>query len=461
MKKTDIVVIGGGAGGLTAVYTALGFNKRVTLIEKGKPGGECTWSGCIPSKALINISKDIHRTNKYVDYQPDVKEILEKIRGISESVYQGESVEKLREDGVEYINGTASFVNSNTIEVNGQQITADKIIITTGSSPFVPPIKGLKNVDYLTNENIFLSKDLPKKILILGGGPIGVELSQALNRIGIEVEIIQRAERILVREESEFAQLLQNRLEKEGVKIHTNANAIEVLEEEGKKKIRLETLQGEKIVSGDGILVATGRKPNIEALKLENANIEHDKRKIKVNPYMQTNVKGIFAIGDVAGPYQFSHMANAQGNLALQNAILPIKRKMKYQHVAWCTYTEPELGRAGMTEKEAKEKYGDKVRVYELSYDDIDRAKTSPNEVGLIKLILSKNGRVLGASILGNRAGEMICEIQVIKTLGIKMSKISKVIHPYPTYSEAFQKIGKRVLIDNIKSFFKALFPNP
>lgn len=455
MKKTDIVVIGAGAGGLTAVYTALGFNKKVLLIEKAKPGGECTWSGCIPSKAFINISKDIHKTNQYVNYQPDAKEILKKIRGISEAVYQGESEERLQEDGVEYINGTASFVGSNTIEVNGQVITADKIIITTGSSPFVPPIKGLKNVDYLTNENIFLSEDLPKKILILGGGPIGVELSQALNRIGLEVEIIQRADRILVREEPDFARLLQGQLEKEGVKVHANANAVEVFEEEGKKKIRLETLQGEKIVSGDGILVATGRKPNIEALKLENANIEHDKRRIIVNPYMQTSVKGIFAIGDVVGPYQFSHIANAHGSLAVQNAILPIKRKMKNQHVAWCTYTEPELGRAGMTEKEAKEKYGDKVRVYELTYDDIDRAKTNPNEVGLVKLILSKNGKILGASILGNRAGEMMCEVQVIKTLGIKMSRISKVIHPYPTYSEAFQKIGKKVLVDNIKGFFR------
>lgn len=450
MKGYDVAIIGAGSGGLTAAYIAKGFSKKVVLIDKNKPGGECTWCGCIPSKALINIAKEINIAKKYSDLLVDTGEVLEKVRKVINNVYEEESPEVLKRDGIDYINGFARFSDKNTISVNGEKIKAKKIFISTGSSPMVPAIEGLQDVSYLTNENIFVEEKLPESIIVLGGGAIGVELSQAMNRLGVKVSLVEMMDTILNREEPKLVAMLERKLRAEGVKLYTEYKAEKVSEEEGKVSLSVVKNGSVEVIIADKILVALGRVPNINGLDLDKVSIRYNKKAIYVNEYLETTTKGVFAIGDVVGPYLFSHMANVQGITAVQNALLPIKKKIDYSHVAWCTFSQPELARAGLTEQEARDKHGDSIMVYEQDYKNLDRAKTKENDEGIVKIICDKKGKVLGASILGDRAGEMISEIQVVKTWGINFGKLAKVIHPYPTYGEILLKISKKVYLDNI-----------
>lgn len=452
MKEYDVAIIGAGSGGLTAAYTAKGFSKKVVLIDKNKPGGECTWSGCIPSKALINIAKEIHIAKKYSNLKVDTGQVLKKVRKVISMVYEEESPEVLKRDGIDYINGFAKFINKNTLIVNGEEIRAKKIFISTGSSPMVPPIEGLKDIRYLTNEDFFIAEKLPDSIIVLGGGAIGVELSQAMNRLGVKVSLVEMMDTILNREEPNLVDMLERKLKTEGINIYTSYRAEKVSEENGKVSLSVVKDGSVDVIKADKILVCLGRVPNINGLDLERANVKYNKKAIEVNEYLETSTKGIFAIGDVAGPYLFSHMANVQGITAVQNATLPIKKKVDYSHVAWCTFSEPELARAGLTEQEAREKHGDSIRVYHQDYKNLDRAKTKEDDEGIVKIICDKKGKVLGASILGDRAGEIISEVQVVKTLGINFGKLTKVIHPYPTYGEILLKISKKVYLDNILS---------
>ncbi|EGA91016.1 FAD-dependent pyridine nucleotide-disulfide oxidoreductase [Planococcus donghaensis MPA1U2] len=463
VKKYDVAIIGAGAAGLTAAFTAAGFSKSVVLIDKNLPGGECTWSGCIPSKSLINIAKEVYHAKKYTpDLQVDTSVVLAEIQDVIQKVYAGESPEVLKDAGIDFINSYAKFIEPHALEVDNERIEAKKIILSTGSSPMVPPIEGLDQVSYLTNETIFTQKTFPKTMTILGGGAIGVELSQALNRLGVNVTLVEKFERILPKDEEELVLMIQQSLIDEGVTIHTGATAVRAEQNGEIIDLTIEKDGKEMTVSGEGLLVALGRQANVNGYGLETAGVEFDSKSIQVDEHLETTAKGIYAIGDVVGPYQLSHMANAQGILATQNAILPINRKMDYEHVTWCTYTDPELGRSGLSEEEAREKYGDSIRVYEHEYADLDRANTKKDSIGKVKLILDKKGYILGASILGDRAGEIISQIQTIKTLKINMGKLSGVIHPYPTYSEVLVKIGKKVFVDNllnqpvVKTFNKA-----
>lgn len=451
VKKYDIVVLGAGAAGLTAAFTAAGFSKKVALIDKNLPGGECTWSGCIPSKSLINIAKEVHHAKKYTpNLQVDTSVVLNDIQAVIQKVYAGESPEVLQNAGIDFMNSYAKFVGPHTVEVDGEKIEAKKIILSTGSSPMVPPIEGLDQVSYLTNETIFTQNSFPKTMTILGGGPIGVELSQALNRIGVKVTLVEKAERILSNDEKELVVMIQQRLIDEGVTIHTGATAVRAEQKGHTIDLIVEKDDTEMTVTGEGLLVALGRQANVKGYGLETAGVEYTSKSIQVDDHMETTAKGIYAIGDVVGPYQLSHMANAQGITAAQNAILPINKKMDYEQVTWVTYTDPELGRSGMSEEQARKKYGDSIRVYEQDYADIDRANTKKDSIGKVKIVLDKKGYILGASILGDRAGEIISQIQTIKSLKINMGKLSGVIHPYPTYSEVLVKIGKKVYVDNL-----------
>lgn len=450
MKYVDVAVIGAGSGGLTCAYTAKGFGKSVLIIDKNKPGGECTWSGCIPSKALINQANDIFTAKKYGEFDIDTKVVMNNVRKVISNVYETESIDVLNKDGIDFVKGPAKFIGRKQLKVDDEVIEAKKIFICTGSSPMVPPIDGLKDVDYLTNESIFELDELPEKMIVLGAGAIGVELSQAMNRLGVEVSLVEMAPSILPREDRELTSLLEEKLISEGIHIYTSHKATKVYEENDLVKLSLESPEGIVEVDGNRILLALGRVPNIEGLNLDQVGIDYDRRGIKVNDYLQTSLKDVYAVGDIAGPYMFSHMANAQGIRAVQNALLPLKRKMNYSNVAWCTFTSPELATAGMTEAQAREQYGDSIRVYRHSYDHLDRAKTKLDSLGEVKLIVSKSGKVLGCSILGDRAGEIISEIQILKTLNLNFGKLANVIHPYPTYGEILNKMSKKVLVDNL-----------
>lgn len=451
MKTYDIIIIGAGSGGITSAVTASGFGKKVLLIDKNKPGGECTWSGCVPSKALIHEAKKVHTIREQVeDFKYDSKKALDHVHSVREEIYSHETPDALSKSGIEYLQGEAHFKDSKTLIVGDELLRAKKIIISTGSSPLVPPITGLDSVPYLTNETIFELERLPKSLIILGGGPIGVELAQALNRLGTKIQLIEMMPSLIFREDKDFALPIQNQLEKEGVILNLGAKATKVAETDNKIILSYEKNKEINTVEADAILVAIGRKPNIDGLGLENAGIKFNRKGIEVNKKLQTSKSNVYGIGDVVGPYQFSHMANVQGILATQNAILPIKRGINYKNVAWVTFTEPEIARAGMTEAEARESYGDSIRVYNYDFNLLDRAMTGGKTIEKVKVVLDKKGFVLGVSILADRAGELIGEIQLLKTRKINFAKMGSVIHPYPTYSEVFSKIGKKVMIDNI-----------
>ena len=449
MKVFDLIVIGSGAAGLTSAFTALGFGKKVLIIEKHKSGGECTWSGCIPSKGLINQAKDVFIAKKFAKIEVDSATILTQVRAISEAIYTHETPEVLEQAGAVFVQGEAAFVSSKVIQVGAEQYRGKKIIIATGSSPAVPPISGLSAVPYLTNDNFFEQDKLPASILVLGAGAIGMELAQAMNRLDVQVTVVEMMPEVMFREEPDMAALIREKLSSEGVVFHLGTKAVAV--ESSPTGVRLTVSQGEseQVLEAEKILVALGRAPNISGLNLAAVGIETE-RGIVVDQYLQTTAKGVYACGDVAGPYLLSHMANYQAKLATLNALLPIRRKVNYAHVAWTTFTDPEFARAGMTEAEARAAQGDSIRVYHYDFNKLDRAKTKAGDMGRIKLITSSRGKVLGAHIIGERAGEMIAQVQVVKTLGLNFAKVQGVIHPYPTYSDALRQIAQQVFLDNI-----------
>jgi len=451
MKKFDLIVIGSGAAGLTSAFTALGFGKKVLIVEKHKSGGECTWSGCIPSKGLINEAKAVHTARKFAEFEIDTAAMLARVRAISEGIYLHETPEVLEQAGAVFVQGAAQFESAKIIAVNDERFQGKKIIIATGSSPLIFPIPGLDTVPYLTNDNFFEQQDLPQSIVVLGGGAIGMELSQTMNRLGVDVTVVEMMPEVMFREEPEFSVIVRETLAAEGVKFLLGAKA--TLFENCDAGIRVHAEKdGENVVlEAQSLLVALGRSPNIDGMNLAAVGIETDKG-IKVDDRLQTTAKGVYACGDVAGPYLLSHMANFQGKLATMNALFPLRRKVNYEHVAWVTFTDPEFARAGLTEMEAREQHGDSIRIYHYDFDKLDRAKTKQGDIGRIKLITSRKGKVLGAHIIGERAGELIAEVQVMKTLGLNFAKLQGVIHPYPTYSDALRQIAQQVFLDNLLS---------
>jgi len=449
MKTYDLIVIGSGAGGLTAAFTALGFGKKVLVVEKDRPGGECTWSGCVPSKALINRAKAVHTARQFADIEPDTASILAEVREVSESVYEEETPEVIEKAGADYVNGYARFTDAHTIDVDGQVFRGKKFMLATGSSPMVPPIPGLDSVDYLTNENVFQQEHLPASLIVLGGGAIGMELAQAMNRLGTEVTVVEMMPEILSREEPEFARLIREKLAAEGVRFELGAKAVGVEQTESGVQLKTDRKGEAGTLNAERILLALGRSPNVGGMGLEAINVKIEKWLV-VNKHLQTTQKHIYACGDVAGPYLLSHMANYQGKIAAMNAILPIKRSVNYTDVAWSTFTDPEFARAGLTEQEARDQHGDAIRVYQYDFAKLDRAKTKSGDMGRIKLITRRNGKVLGAHIIGERAGELIAEVQVMKTLNLNFAKLQGVIHPYPTYADSLRQISQQVLLDNI-----------
>lgn len=456
MKQYDIVVIGAGGAGITAALTSAGFGKKVALIDKNLPGGECTWSGCIPSKSLIHMGKRIYEAKK-LDFisetlaiEIDSNAVMDYVRNTIQNVYSEETPEVLRQKGVDFYRGIARFESANTLRLESQTIEADRFIIATGTKPRLPKCAIEEGVEILTNENIFKLEAIPKSMAIVGSGPIAIEMAQAFNRLGCEVSVLLRRRNILKKEEAELSRRLKHYLEDEGVNFVENFNLKAVFKTEGGVKICGED---EKCINAQRIFVAIGRYVNLEGLLPDDMGIEWDFNGIKANKYMRTSINNIYACGDVVGPYRFSHMAEYQGVIAARNAILPwlFNKKVKYDRIPWVTFTDPELSRFGLTEIQAEERLGrDKYKVYEYDYKNLDRAKTDETTNGYIKVILDKKNYILGVHILGNRSGELLHEFKIIAENNMKLSKIKDIIHAYPTYSDAIRQIGKKVYLDEL-----------
>jgi pyruvate/2-oxoglutarate dehydrogenase complex dihydrolipoamide dehydrogenase (E3) component len=456
----DLLVIGGGAGGFVSSKLAVGLGKRVAMVEKRNLGGDCTWFGCIPSKALIKASRVAYQSLHLENFglrseEPlvlNTDSVMSHVRSVVQKVYNTHLPESFEKVGINLFFGEPQFIDNHSIKLEDKILSARKFIIATGSSAFIPPIEGLDKIPYLTNETVFDLDILPKSMIALGGGPVSVELSSALNRLGVKVTVVQRRNRILVRDDRELVERLASQLQAQGLKILTNAQAIKFAKENGKIVLTVQREENQiSQIKADTALIAVGRKANVDGLFLENAGVTFTPKGIKTNRFLQTTAKNIYACGDVVGPYRFSHMAEYQAKIATTNAFLPIKRKVDYKNVIWCTFTDPELAHAGLTEKQALNLYSDKIMIYRYEYRNIDRARTEVSEAGISKFICDDKGRLIGAHILGDSAGEILHEAQLAKTLNIPFAKIYSAIHAYPSFSDVLRQPAKLCYIDALE----------
>ncbi|UUV16997.1 FAD-dependent oxidoreductase [Fusobacteria bacterium ZRK30] len=442
----DLIIIGAGAAGLTCAYTANGLKKKVLLVDKGLPGGTCTWSGCMPSKALINIAKDVHTAKKYSSIEVDTGKVMRDVRGVIDEVYSHESPEVLANDGITFKQGKLiKLIEPKIVLVDGVEYHGKNIVISTGTSPFIPPLEGLDKIDYLTNKNLFQLEKLPKSMIILGGGAIGVEMAQCLNRLGTKVHIIERSSRIFIRENEELVNILSETLIKEGVNIHVNTTASSVTQNEGIITLNAETNGEPKKIEAEALLVSIGRVPNIKDLGLDELGLKYNRKGIEVDDYLRTNIHNIYGVGDVAGPYQFSHMANYQGILAVKNMFLPLKKKVDYSNISWCTFTSPELASRGLPDPKRKT-----TKIYSYGRSDSERTITKKDDIFEMRVETNHKKEVLEVKLLAERAGEMISSFQIAAENHLTLDKFSSVIFPHPSYSEILGSLGKKAYVDKL-----------
>lgn len=446
----DLIVIGGGTAGLVASAGAARLGARVALIEVNRLGGECLWNGCVPSKALLAAARaaaDARGARELgvdADPQVDFARVMQWVRTAQERIEPHDSPERFRSLGVDVVQGHARFTGERTVQVDGRQLTARHIVIATGSRPAIPPVDGLAEVPYLTNETIFDVERLPERLLVLGGGPIGLELAQAFVRLGSQVQVLEAMEQLLPREDAELAAALGARLRSEGIEIHLGAAVRSARSVGSQIRLIAQTPAGQQIeFTGDALLVATGRKSHVEGLELQRAGVEADRGGPAVDDRLRTTADNVWASGDVTGGLRFTHVADYQSRLVLRNAFFPFSSRADYTSVPWVTYTEPELAHVGLTEDEARQEHGDDVRVWRRPFDDVDRAIIDGRRDGMVKVVTDSRGRILGAHILGHAAGEMINEIVLAMRHKVSVGALSRSVHPYPTYGEAIRQASE------------------
>ncbi len=436
--KTDILVIGAGSGGLSVAAGAVQMGADVVLLEGHKMGGDCLNYGCVPSKALIASSKAAYgqahaRRYGVADVTPQVDYAAAKdhVKGVIAQIAPVDSVERFEGLGVRVIREFGRFVSESEVQAGEHLISARRIVIATGSSPLVPPIPGLDEVPHETNETLFDLRERPEHLLIIGGGPIGMEMAQAHIRMGCKVTVIE-GDKALSKDDPELAAIVLQTLKDEGIEIAEGAQAAEIRGDVG--AIEVEAKDG-RVFKGSHLLVAVGRKANTDRLDLEKAGIEPIKNGIKVDDSLRTTNRKVYAIGDVAGGMQFTHVAGYHGGVVIRSLMFALPAKAKTAHIPWATYTDPELSQVGLTEAQAKEKHGDKLEVVRFHYNHNDRAIAERKTKGLIKVMVVK-GRPVGASIVGYQAGELINLWALALANNMKMSQIASMVAPYPTIGE-------------------------
>ena len=465
MARYDLVVVGMGSGGMIGAEFATTIGLRVAVVERGRVGGDCLWTGCVPSKALLASAKAAHTMRVADTYglpslAPDIDTSLvwKRIRAIQQEIAStDDNPERFEADGVEIVRGTARIVGPNTVRVLGdgpggadRDLETRFILVCTGSRPSVPPIEGLTEAGFLTSETLWDLERAPSSVVMIGAGPIATEMSQAFVRLGIGTTVLQKGPRILPRDEPDLVDILVAKLRAEGVDLHFNVE-IERVTMSGERKIVFGSENGVPARwEGEELLVATGRRPNVEGLGLEEVGVKVGRSGIEVDERMRTAIPSIYAAGDVAGRFLFTHSAGYEAVRAVRDAFYPGKGKVT-DFVPWCTFTDPELAHAGLTVAEAEKKYGDDVEVYRLDLSHSDRARADNATEGAIVVVTAKGGKVVGAHILAPSAGEMIHELALAINEGLKLAEVASLIHVYPTLSTGIGQLAGEAAFEGAK----------
>jgi pyruvate/2-oxoglutarate dehydrogenase complex dihydrolipoamide dehydrogenase (E3) component len=448
----DIAVIGAGTGGLVAAFLCDSLGAKTALIEKDKMGGECLWTGCVPSKTLIRSAKVLETVKRAEEFgvhvenvRPIWRAIQLRMAAVRDEIKTLERQEMARTK-IDFINGNARFLDARTLEIQDKKgkrlLHARKFILATGTKAKIPAILGLSDVPYLTHETIYDLPSLPRSLAILGGGPIACEFAQAFARFGAKVTILQKNERLLPREDGEISAALQERLQNDLVQIFLGAQTSKIEKIEDKIRLSFEVDGQTHNIEAGHLLLATGKEAQ-DTVNFQAAGVQMNEKGVIVDEHLKTTAPHIWACGDITGAYLFTHVAEYQGKIAAQNALLPVKAKADYRIVPWTTFTDPEVAHLGLTEEEARQAHG-AVKIYKMPFDHLDRAIIEGETSGFLKAICTQSGRLVGAHIIGPQAGELIHTLVPAVRDGALIQELAETIHVYPTLSEIGHRAGNQ-----------------
>jgi pyruvate/2-oxoglutarate dehydrogenase complex dihydrolipoamide dehydrogenase (E3) component/uncharacterized membrane protein YdjX (TVP38/TMEM64 family) len=467
--RYNLVVIGAGTAGLVSAAGAAGLGAKVALVERHLLGGDCLNYGCVPSKAIIRSSRlvaDLRNAGRFgvkaaQDVSVDFPAVMERMRRLRAGISQHDSARRFQDLGVDVFLGAARFAGPDTVEVGGKTLRFTKAVIATGGRPVHPELPGLAEAGFLTNETVFSLTEQPARLLVMGGGPLGCEFAQAMQRLGCQVFLLHRHDRIMNREDADAAEIVQKSLWRDGVHLILNAKPLRVLKTPTGKVVQYDSNGRTAEIEVDEILVGAGRAPNVEGLNLEAAGVKYEGGKgrgIIVNDYLQTTNPNIYAAGDVCLPYQFTHLADAAARLVIQNAMFFGRRKLSALTIPWCTYTDPEVAQVGLSEAAAQEK-GRAVQTFVRPLSEVDRAILDGEDDGFVKILVKAGtDKILGATIVARHAGEMISEVSTAMAGKLGLGALAAVIHPYPTQAEAIRQAGDLYNRTRLRPVLKRLF---